>query len=303
MLMLLMLNPASLWDLILTFILGTLNGILSHVGEVKKINALEVLVPMAIAMVGKICEVFLKDQICFGTITMFACFSYFPGTLMALSMVELASRNLVSGTVRMFYSFVRSVKFGFGLAMGARLIGWLNSHGIPGVEMPKDNIHCMDSTLRPYTADVYKNLGYELLVFIPMALCINVILRAKRTQWLGMAAASVVGLLTLQAASGIFTKDASAALAAFTIGMVAHVQARYKDDLAIANILAGICWLTPGSVGVRGAALLMTDDLKGSTSFALDMIIRAMSVSIGLYVSGLVLFPMVRKSKISVLSL
>ncbi|KAI9223897.1 hypothetical protein BC828DRAFT_402745 [Blastocladiella britannica] len=305
MLMVLMLSSATWQDLVLTLVLGTLNGVLSHFGELYRINALEVLVPMTLAIVGKVVELGVGSDLCFGSVTMFACFNYFPGTLMTLSMVELAARNLVSGTVRMFYSFVRSVKLGFGLAMGARMVTWINAQGFPGVDLSKDTeqLRCMDSATRPNTVRVQSDLGLMFLVFIPMSLCINIVLRGRPSQWLGMFLTSATALFTLRIASLVFTKDASAALAAFMIGIVSHLYARYKDDLAIANIMAGIFWLTPGVIGVKGSAMLMTDDLNGSTSFALDMILRAISLSIGLYLSSLMLFPMARKSKMASMTL
>ncbi|KAI9187867.1 hypothetical protein H9P43_002258 [Blastocladiella emersonii ATCC 22665] len=303
MLMVLMMNPCTWQDLVVSFILGFLNGVLTHYGEKNKINALEVLVPMALSVVGKLFEYIFMDTMCFGMVAMLACFNYFPGVLMTLSMVELASRNLVSGTVRMFYSFIRSLKLGFGLAIGSRLVTWLNSVGLPGIAVPSGNAMCMDKTSRPNTISVKDNIWLMVLVFLPMSVCINIVLRGHPRQWAGMCVASAMGLFTLTLASTVFNKDAAAAQAAFVIGIVSHLQARRKNDIAIASILAGVFWLAPGQIGVRGAAMLMSDDLKGSTSFAIDMLVRALNVSIGLYVSGLLLFPMIRKSKISILSL
>jgi uncharacterized membrane protein YjjB (DUF3815 family) len=102
----------------------------------------------------------------------------------------------------------------------------------------------------------------------------------------------------------VFEKDTASAHAAFVIGLASHYYARRYNDLAIASILSGIFWLVPGAIGVRGAtALLSTDELTGSTTFAIEMIVRAISISIGLYISGLIIFPMNKRGKVNILSL
>ncbi|KNE62947.1 hypothetical protein AMAG_08122 [Allomyces macrogynus ATCC 38327] len=293
--------PTTPYDMLTTLFLGTLNGFLTFHGERLKLNALEVLVPLVLGFVGKAIELMAgSDNVCFGTVTVMSTFNFYPGIAVVMAMVELASRNLVSGTVRMFYSFIRALKLGFGLALGSRLSTWLSDplHN----PLAHGDIKCME-TARP-GAFVFKSNPLLLMtVFFPLAFCINVFLRANPRQWGWMVLSSAIGLFTLLLSTSVFEKDTAAAQAAFAIGLSSHLYARKFNDIAMASLLAGIFWLVPGAMGVKGAASLMSEDLKGSTTFAIEMIVRALSLSIGLYVSSLLLPPMTKRTKVTILSL
>ncbi|KNE61942.1 hypothetical protein AMAG_07209 [Allomyces macrogynus ATCC 38327] len=293
--------PTTPYDMLTTLFLGTLNGFLTFHGERLKLNALEVLVPLVLGFVGKAIELMAgSENLCFGTVTVMSTFNFYPGIAVVMAMVELASRNLVSGTVRMFYSFIRALKLGFGLALGSRLSTWLSDplHN----PLAHGDIKCME-TARP-GAFVFKSNPLLLMtVFFPLAFCINVFLRANPRQWGWMVLSSAIGLFTLLLSTSVFEKDTAAAQAAFTIGLTSHLYARKFNDIAMASLLAGIFWLVPGAMGVKGAASLMSEDLKGSTTFAIEMIVRALSLSIGLYVSSLLLPPMTKRTKVTILSL
>jgi hypothetical protein len=174
----------------IAFCLGTLSGVLSHYGELYRMNALEILVPMAIGFVAKAMQIlFGVNTVCFGNVTAMACFTYFPGIAITLSMVELASRNLVSGTVRMFYSFVRSLKLGFGLAMGSRIMSWIAQ------TTRSDDIQCINSS----RAGAFHVKDYPLLVilmFVPLSIAINIILIGHPRQWFWMSVSSGLGLIS-----------------------------------------------------------------------------------------------------------
>ncbi|KAJ3370590.1 hypothetical protein GGF31_003903 [Allomyces arbusculus] len=293
--------PTTPYDMLTTLFLGTLNGFLTFHGERLKLNALEVLVPLVLGFVGKAIELIAgSENVCFGTVTVMSTFNFYPGIAVVMAMVELASRNLVSGTVRMFYSFIRALKLGFGLALGSRLSTWLSDplHN----PLAHGDIKCME-TARP-GAFVFKSNPLLLMtVFFPLAFCINVFLRANPRQWGWMVLSSAIGLFTLLLSTSVFEKDTAAAQAAFTIGLTSHLYARKFNDIAMASLLAGIFWLVPGAMGVKGAASLMSEDLKGSTTFAIEMIVRALSLSIGLYVSSLLLPAMTKRTKVTILSL
>jgi uncharacterized membrane protein YjjB (DUF3815 family) len=84
-------------------------------------------------------------------------------------------------------------------------------------------------------------------------------------------------------------------MASFSLGIVSNLIARYKDQIAVSSLTAGIFWLVPGSIGVKGIATLLT---KGEESdFVMQIILRIMSIAIGLYVSNIVVYPMSPKER------
>ena len=57
-------------------------------------------------------------------------------------------------------------------------------------------------------------------------------------------------------------------------------------------------FLVPGTVGVIGFYdMLRQNEGTSGTSFAVDIIVKAMSLALGLYLSTLVIFPMKRAKK------
>ena len=63
------------------------------------------------------------------------------------------------------------------------------------------------------------------------------------------------------------------------------------------SVLSGIMYMVPGSVGVIGFYDMLRNESTG-TNFALDTIVRGMTLALGLYLSNLVAFPMKRRNKI-----
>ena len=45
-----------------------------------------------------------------------------PGLTLTVAMTELATKNLISGTVRFFYGLVITLELGMGIAIGRRFI-------------------------------------------------------------------------------------------------------------------------------------------------------------------------------------
>lgn len=127
---------------------------------------------------------------------------------------------------------------------------------------------------------------------------------------------TLFGYFTNRLAQMVFSKDVSSAFAAFVIGVVSNTYARRFNDIALSSLLAAIICMVPGAgefcsrvvvvlicvVGVIGFYEMLHVDSAG-TNFALDICIRTMSLSLGLYVSTLVYFPMKRKVRGEVMTL
>lgn len=116
-----------------------------------------------------------------------------------------------------------------------------------------------------------------------MMAAILVVLKSHYTQWPPMVIAGGFGYLISTFGIIVLNNDMTAAVAAFAVGVVANAWARYFDEIAIATVLAGIIWLVPGSLGIRGAvAILNSDPSSSSSNFGFTIITRALSIAIGL---------------------
>lgn len=71
-------------------------------------------------LVGFIAKAF-GDRVCFSAVALAGVVVLLPGLLLTQAIMELASRNIVSGAVRMFYALMYAFFLGFGLSLGAEL--------------------------------------------------------------------------------------------------------------------------------------------------------------------------------------
>jgi len=69
-------------------------------------------------LVGFIAKAF-GDRVCYTAVTLAGVVVLLPGLLLTQAIMELSSRNVVSGAVRMFYALMYAFFLGFGLTLGA----------------------------------------------------------------------------------------------------------------------------------------------------------------------------------------
>ncbi|KAF9034672.1 DUF1212-domain-containing protein [Hymenopellis radicata] len=72
-------------------------------------------------------------KLCYSAIASSSVVLILPGFIILCGSLELMSRNLVSGSVRMFYAVVYALFLGFGLAMGAEAYQKITSREIVGI--------------------------------------------------------------------------------------------------------------------------------------------------------------------------
>ncbi|KAF9550839.1 hypothetical protein EC957_011386 [Mortierella hygrophila] len=234
-------------------------------------------------LVGFIARSF-GDRVCFAAVALAGVVILLPGLLLTQSIMELASRNIVSGSVRMFYALMYAFFLGYGLSLGAEL--WIfvsRDHSQPSEDVCK---HGVDH-------------WWFFLIFPAVSTSINIVFNAHPCQWLGMTLVTAVGYTV----SYFMTAgpQVSPAIAAFAVGIAGQAYGRITGNLSYVPLLSGVLLLVPGSVGVRGVlAFIGTDPTQGDPSqgfqFALSMVNIAVSITLGVFCSALVWYPFWRKS-------
>ncbi|KAJ3262802.1 hypothetical protein HDU77_011814 [Chytriomyces hyalinus] len=277
----------SLAALFLGLFVGYLNLAAERYGSLNYL--LEFLSSLVSAVVAKGIQGWLHQKgFCFNYIkvTLSAVAIYLPGLPLTLAIIDLSSRNMVSGTVRMFGSLFTAMLIGFGMTIGGALAFW-NTEGINSG--PQE---C------PPTSQLW-----AFLFFIPMSMSLNLLFQASKFQWPIMVLAAALGYITsvflgyvpqLQAEPTAIT-----ALSAMVIGLTSNVYARFTNDVAIAPILAGILLQVPGALSVKGTlGFFAGSSSNGSTSnivdgmsFTFSMLAIGMSLALGLFVSTLLVWP------------
>ncbi|KAG0216521.1 hypothetical protein BGX28_000035 [Mortierella sp. GBA30] len=229
-------------------------------------------------LVGFIAKAF-GERVCFSAVALAGVVVLLPGLLLTQAIMELASRNIVSGAVRMFYALMYAFFLGFGLSLGSELWGFVSG------DHSKSPESACQKAMSPW---------WLFLVFPAVSTSINIVFNAHPSQWLGMSLVSAVGFTV-----SYFMKSGTQvtpAVAAFAVGVAGQAYGRITGKLSYVPLLSGVLLLVPGSVGVRGVLAIIGSDPSQGFQFALSMVNIAVSITLGVFCSALVWYPFWRKS-------
>ncbi|KAI8621382.1 hypothetical protein BC830DRAFT_1058236 [Chytriomyces sp. MP71] len=208
---------------------------------------------------------------------------FLPGLSLTISIIELSTRNMVSGTVRLFSALFIAMLLGFGMTIGSALVLWETSAPTnPTCEPP--------------------SLYWAFLFFLPMAMATNISFQGSKHQWAVMTLAAALGFVfntLLNLIPGLAAQPtAVTALSAISIGLTGNIYARITNDVAVAPILAGILLQVPGGLGVKSTLGFFAGVTEGSSAnivngvnFTFQMLTIAMSLAMGLFVATLMVWP------------
>ncbi|SCU92815.1 LAMI_0E12156g1_1 [Lachancea mirantina] len=238
-----------------------------------------------------------KSNICFGATAQGSLALILPGYIILCGSLELQSRNLVAGSVRMFYAIIYSLFLGFGITLGAALFGWI-------YKSATNETTCAKS-VSPW---------YRFLFVPAFSIGLGLINQAKWSQLPVMTFISCCGYVVTYF-SGLHFKNSTefnSALAAFIIGILGNLYSRIWKGLAVSAMLPGIFVQVPSGVasqssllaGIQSANQITnhtkgandgTSDLSGSMSFGVTMIQVSIGISVGLFASTLFVYPFGKK--------
>ena len=148
---------------------------------------------------------------CFSALAQSSIALILPGYIVLLGALELQSRSIVAGSVRLVFAIIYSLFIGFGLTVGTALYGLFDAS-------PSSEAQCRNP-MRPS--------WYAL--FVPLfALCLMVINRAKPKQMPLMLFIAAVGYTVSYFSSKRFTDNApiSSTLAALAVSVLANLYSR-----------------------------------------------------------------------------
>ncbi|KAF9955842.1 hypothetical protein BGZ72_003326 [Mortierella alpina] len=262
------------------FLIGGAVGLLVWLAErvPSYAHICEITMSVVVAFVA---EALHKDHVCRSAVKMAGIVIILPGYTITCAILELSSRHIISGSVRLFYAIVFSLLLGYGLTIGASI--WtLFDHSAQDETFTAE---CPSQPLDP---------KWNFL-FVPLfAISLNIWLKAHPRQWFLATVLSIVGYAVSYTSStyGTAKNEVSSALAAFAIGLLGNIYQRLTRQLSFQAVVCAVFFLVPGSIGLKGALALFTADMPGGVSFALQMVVTAIAISVGLFASALVVYPM-----------
>ncbi|KAK8040781.1 hypothetical protein PG994_013788 [Apiospora phragmitis] len=239
---------------------------------------------------------------CFSALAQSSIALILPGYLFLTAALELQSRAIVSGSIRMVHAMLYSLVLGFGITVGVTIYGAMD-----------------DNAVSSTTCSNQLNWRWNFL-FVPLfALCLSVANQAKYKQMPVMVVVSVAGY-TVNYFSGLRFKAApqiSNMLGSFTVGILANGYSRLRHGVAAAFLLPSIFVQVPSGLAATGSILSglstanqitnSTQVVNGTTTVpvaqpndlqnivfnvAASMIQIAVGITVGLFLAALCIWPM-----------
>ena len=157
-----------------------------------------------------------KEIFCFSAMAQSSIALILPGFMVLCASLELQSKHIVAGSVRMVYAIIYSLFLGFGITIGTVLYGMMDKNAT-------SNTSCTD----PMSSHFY------YLFVLAFSICLMIVNQAKYKQMPSMAIIALIGYIVNFHSSQYFKANAqvSNTLGALAIGIAANVHARFGRHL------------------------------------------------------------------------
>ncbi|EGW29948.1 uncharacterized protein SPAPADRAFT_144687 [Spathaspora passalidarum NRRL Y-27907] len=285
-------------DLPISFGVGLCVGFLQfYVSSISHLysSVFEVSASIVVAFISRgIGSINNGSTFCFSAICQGSLALILPGYIILCGSLELQSRNLVAGSVRMFYAIIYSLLLGFGITLGAALYGWVDKTAV------SDNScragHAMDDKFR--------------ILFVPMfALCLGLINQSHWKQLPAMVVIAGVGYIGTYFAGKHFSQvtEFTSCIGAFIIGILGNLYSRLGRGMAVSAMLPAIFVQVPSGIASKSSLITgiinadqitkhngtVTDVSSASSlSFGATMVEVSIGISVGLFAAALVVYPL-----------
>ncbi|KAI1481384.1 DUF1212-domain-containing protein [Daldinia eschscholtzii] len=239
---------------------------------------------------------------CFSSLAQSSIALILPGWFVLCSALELQSRALVPGSIRMVYAIIYSLFLGFGITVGTALYGLMDPKATSATTCPN-----------PIPT-------YYRFFFVPLfTLCLAFVNQAKWKQMPVMVVIAFAGYIVNFFSSPKFAASPQIAntLGAFTVGVLANLYSRLRHGVAAAALLPAIFVQVPSGLAATGSllsGLSTANELNNSTevvngtstvtieqgqpldtivfNVAASMIQIAIGITVGLFLSALIVYPL-----------
>ncbi|KAI1269423.1 DUF1212-domain-containing protein [Xylariaceae sp. FL1019] len=253
------------------------------------------------------------ELFCFSAMAQSSIALILPGWFVLSAALELQSRALVPGSIRLVYAIIYSLFLGFGITVGITLYGLIDPNATSDTE-------CINPML---DTDSDSKTKYVAFVFVPIfTVCLAIVNQAHWKQMPVMVVISFAGYIVNFWSSPVFEACPQIAntLGAFTVGILANLYSRIRHGVAVAALLPAIFVQVPSGLAASGSLLSglnaanaithSNDTINGTTTgttaststvsddannvvynVAGSMIQIAIGITLGLFLSTLLIYP------------
>ncbi|KAI8078945.1 uncharacterized protein B0P05DRAFT_541785 [Gilbertella persicaria] len=253
------------------------------------VSIFDVLSSTVVGFIASVISAHLGSS-CFYALSIGGVISLLPGYATLVSILEITAGEAASGILRLATTLVYSLMIGFGLAIGS------SCHKI------------IFPTLVLITAQQCEDdmSSFYHILFVPLyTLASLVVLKGHPSKFpitLSLAALShTVHYFSLVWFSAY--PHVAAVLAAFSVAFVSNLYARFRPTIGFVDMIIGLFFLVPGSVGVASSLDSLTSSVHATEVsiilnagqqgiiFATHMMIITVAISLGLVLAALVVYP------------
>lgn len=277
----------ALPDALLSFALGLVIGVLQRVAS-RRQGVARIFEPLAAgtAAAAALAAAHLSGgRINDGVVALASIIVLVPGLSLTVALLELATRNLASGTARLAGAATVFLTIGFGALLGRFAVQAALGPGAPPA---------LERAADPWLASA-PGLGLTLLF---ASAGFSLLFRVRPTEMGWVAAACGFGFGTARVTgslgAGVGSVE-SAALSAFSgalaVGIFSNAYARLRDRPALVPLVPGLLVLVPGAVGYRALSALAKQDTMAGIETAFQMLLLAAALVGGMLTANAVLPP------------
>ncbi|KAL4878608.1 hypothetical protein BJY04DRAFT_229682 [Aspergillus karnatakaensis] len=234
-------------DMPIAFLLGCLLGILQLVLSPRSHLYSNVFEISAAVLTSFLARAFGSIRyngghlFCFSALAQSSIALILPGYIVLCASLELQSRSIVAGSVRMVYAIIYSLFLGFGITIGTAVYGLLDPHASTDYTCPPS----------PIPNEYLQRFPFVIC----FTFCLAAINQAKWKQIPMMLIISFAGYVTNFFGSKRFSSSTqvSSALGAFVVGVIANLYSRLRHGFAAAAMLPAIFVLVPSGLAASGS--------------------------------------------------
>jgi uncharacterized membrane protein YjjP (DUF1212 family) len=306
---------ARLIDMPIAFLLGSLLGIMQQVLAPKSelySNVFEITATVLTSFLARwFGSMGAGNVFCFSALAQSAIALILPGYLVLSGALELQSKNIVAGSIRMVYAIIYSLFLGFGVTVGSALYG--------GIDANATNATTCEDPIP----------GYWKFWFVPaFTAALAICNQAKWRHMPVMIAIAFAGYIVnyfsaLRFASNV---QVAQALGALAIGILGNLYSRFLQRVSAAVLIPAIFVQVPSGLAASGslisglasanqivqnttAPVNATSNYNGSGipgasgvdvntvvfNVAYATIQIAIGITVGLFLSALIIYPFGKK--------
>lgn len=223
-------------------------------------------------VIGFVARGIVKYEFCFTPIAFSSFIIVLPGYPMAVAIIELVSRQLVSGVVRMVYALIYSFLLGYGVSMGSALYLTIDQDSINTVQSDACKLASNAATCISSESQWY---NFLLVPLFALAYCIH--LNARPPRWPIMAGVSAFGYAINYSLScwAHALPPILQVVPSFGVGLVGNLLTKFTGKMSFDAVCLAIFYLVPSSLGLKAAIGLFggsTEVGNQGAGFALAMI-------------------------------